>query len=706
MQKSRRRWTLAASGIGWLVLVGSLSGGPVGLASVLPALAAAAPLLAGFWASAWGVGRALGGREPAGALALGAAAVLLAGWLVAWGVGVHRLTAVAVVLPGWGLAAWRIRGWRIRGWRARRPERRSAGWGPLLLAPGAALLAVAACVPPGGIWRVEAFGYDTLSYHLQIPREWLAAGGMAELEHNVYAYLPGLIENAFALAMAGLGTDPAAGPLGADRAAAAAVPCQLLHASFAAVAALCVREAVGRRGVAGWAAAGALLAVPWVVVTGSSAYNEMAAVCFGAAALGLVASDRGGGATLRGAQVGLLLGAACLAKPTAGFLLALPLGGWMLGRAFLDPRNRAGSRGVGGAIARRRRSVALRAAAVAAAVGFAVLCPWFVRNAAWTGNPVFPFATGAFGAGHWTPELAGRWAAAHAPPADADPAALWRQWLGNRGFGAVGGAPAVATATEVARFGREGGFPVFWVAAAAGVALGLRARRTRGPAAGLLWLLGFQLAAWWLFTHHQSRFLVFTALPGAVAVGLLAGGVSRSRGGWESRGIRGWVVAAPVVGVTAAVAASVLGAQTRRVPDPVTGEPVAPALWAWAQSLSSPGFDGLDAHPVDALPPGSRVLIVADNGGLLYADTPLAYASAFDANPLAGWVGRAGGGPAAGLRGAGFTHLLLGWSELDRLGASYGVDPRLDPERLERLTRGWPGERPGPWSLLAVPPAK
>ena len=683
--------TMIGFGGTWLLLVallagaGSLPGGLFGLTSVLLALAAATPLLAGFWVSAWGVGRALGGREPAGTLALGAAAMLLAGWLVSWGIGIHRLLTVAVVLPGWVLAAWQF---RRRHKQTLRPERRSAGFGPLLLAPGLALLAVAACVPPGGIWRVEAFGYDTLSYHLQIPREWVAAGGMAELEHNVYAYLPGLMENAFTLAMAALSVDPAAGPLGPERMAAAAVPCQLLHASFALLAALCVREAVGRRGVAGWAAGGVFLAVPWVVITGSSAYYEMAAVCFGAAALGLVAADRGGRPVTRGAQVGLLLGAACLAKPTAGFLLALPLGGWMLGRAFLDPRT------AGGLIAKRRRSAALLAAGVAAAVGLAVLCPWFLRNASWTGNPVFPFATGLFGPGHWTPELVARWAAAHAAPADADPAALRRQWLGNRGFGAVGGSAAEATFTDIARFAREGGVPVLWLLAAAGVALGLRARRTRGLAAGVLWLLGFQLAAWWFLTHHQSRFLVFTALPGAVAVGLLAGAVGRNRG---------WLVAGPAVAVVAAVAASVLWNQTRQLPDPATGEPVALAPWELMEALSAPGFDGLDAHPVDTLPPGSRVLVVADNGGLLYADAPLVYASAFDENPVAGWMG---GDLAASLRAAGVTHVYVGWSELARLGASYGVDPRLDPAELERRTRGWAGERAGAWSLLAVPPPK
>ncbi len=120
-------------------------------------------------------------------------------------------------------------------------------------------------------------------------------------------------------------------------------------------------------------------------------------------------------------------------------------------------------------------------------------------------------------------------------------------------------------------------------------------------------------------------------------------------------------------------------------------------------ALSAPGFDGLDTHPADRLPPGSRVLIVADNGGLLYTDPPPIYASAFDENPLAGWMTDPAGLAAEALRSAGITHVYLGWSELARLGATYGVDPRLDPAKLEGLTRSWPGERTPAWSLLAVP---
>ncbi|BAM03436.1 hypothetical protein PSMK_12770 [Phycisphaera mikurensis NBRC 102666] len=700
---------LLAAGAGGTPSGAAGVGAAVGWLGVLEAVLRSSGLLAGFWLSAWGLGGLLGPRVGTGQrLAVGAAALLLAGWLAAWLLGVSRGVAVGVAAPGWLLL---IREARRRPVRRVRVARRPGSLAPLLLAPGLALLLLAACLPPGAVWGVEAFGYDALSYHLQIPREWLAAGRMAFLPHNVYASLPGLMEAAYALAMAALGVDPAAGPLAADRAALAAVPCQLLHAGFAVVAALCIREATDRRGVAGWAAGGAFLALPWVVVTGSSAYNEAAAIALGAAALGLVAADGGPRGpvppAVRGALIGLLLGAACLAKPTAGFMLALPLGGWMLGRALLDPRNRVGSPCVPGLIARRRRSAALRSVAVATAVGSAVLSPWLLRNALWTGNPVHPFATSTLGLGHWTPELAARWAEAHARPAGAGLGVLWRQWLGNLGFAAVGGTPVAASVTDVARFGREGGFPILWLLAALGAGFAFSRRRTRGLAAGLVGLLAFQLAAWWLLTHHQSRFLVFTALPGAVAVGLLVARPARSCRRGPGVALAG-LLAVLAVAVPAAAGFAVLWGQTRAFLDPATGRPVRAAPWELVGALAAPGVEGLDTHPLDALPPGSRVLVVADNGGLFYADTPIVYASAFDENPLAPLMDRAAGDPAllaADLRAAGITHVWIGWSELARLGATYGVDPRLDPAALGRITGGWPGERTPTRALLRVPPA-
>ena len=53
--------------------------------------------------------------------------------------------------------------------------------------PAIAVLLAAACSAPGWLWGTEFGGFDALSYHLQLPKEWLAAGHVAPLEHNVYS---------------------------------------------------------------------------------------------------------------------------------------------------------------------------------------------------------------------------------------------------------------------------------------------------------------------------------------------------------------------------------------------------------------------------------------------------------------------------------------------------------------------------------------
>jgi hypothetical protein len=118
-----------------------------------------------------------------------------------------------------------------------------------------------------------------MSYHLQLPREWLAMGRMTGLNHNVYSFLPSLVETGFMQLSAMKGS-----------VYGAIYACQLLHVSTAILGAAAIATTVIRvagvtgRG-AGVLAGAAMLATPWVLVTGSCAYNDVAALCFGSAAL-------------------------------------------------------------------------------------------------------------------------------------------------------------------------------------------------------------------------------------------------------------------------------------------------------------------------------------------------------------------------------------------------------------------------------------
>src|SRR5690606_21975160 len=154
--------------------------------------------------------------------------------------------------------------------------------------PAIAVMIVAACNPTGWLWPGEGNGYDALSYHLQLPHEWIARGSLAPLEHNIYSYLPSYIEAAFmhiGVMMGAPATPPptggAWGLLAAD--GAGVISAQLLSAFSALVAAWITARFALRllTGAPAWLAqacaglaAATVLATPWTVVTGALPYTE------------------------------------------------------------------------------------------------------------------------------------------------------------------------------------------------------------------------------------------------------------------------------------------------------------------------------------------------------------------------------------------------------------------------------------------------
>ena len=468
--------------------------------------------------------------------------------------------------------------------------------------------------------------------------------------------------------------------------------CQLLHASFAVVMAAATAELLrGRVRPMASAVGGAVtLVVPWVVVTGSLAYNELAVLAFAAAGLHLVLGP-GKPSAKDAAAVGLLAAAATLAKLTAGFTVALPLGALLVWRLWRE----AGPRRLAAPVA------------ICVGIGLLSLSPYLLRNLAWTGNPVFPFATSSLGLGHWEPAQAERWAEAHQPDVSVGErfSAIWRQAIGNAGYGALGGSETPAETQNVARFDREGGFPTLWLAAAAGLGLSTLRREGRWFVWAAAGLIGWQVVWWLVGTHLQSRFLVLVILPLGWGVGLWIEALLRLPGGL---GARAGGIAAGVLGaLLAAAGLATISTQATKVPLD-NGQRVPAPLWLLVDGLPAPlGRGVLSPPPINELLPGARVAVVGNNQGLFYLQRDFVYASAFDAPPIRDALA---GDPAADefarrLRNQGITHLWLGYSELDRLHATYGFDPAVTSGRLRRLVADWPAVTPpaGPSVLVAVP---
>jgi hypothetical protein len=622
------------------------------------------------------------------AWALGAALLLwlshLLAWLGVFGGSAGPWIALATLLVGLALAGVALVR-RLRGdgvvWHLH-PLGVFAG-------VGAAVLVAACANPPGALWESEFAGYDVLSYHLQLPREWLEAGRLAPLPHNVYSFLPGYVEGAFMHVGAALFEQPSPdAPVlvaGMGRGAYAA---QFLHAGFVVLGALLTGALAGRvarrSGIGEPAArcagafAGALVLVtPWAVVTGSLAYNDMAALALLAGAALAGADDRVPGFR-RGLVAGLLLGAAASVKPTA-LLLGAPLVG-ALALWTCPPRAWA------------------RLVLAGTLAGLVMTLPWLVRNFLASGNPVFPFAASIFandlgGTGHWSAEQVARYGAGHrfegglfgalrllVLPDPTDPAGVRHRGAMHPQWGWV--------------------FPLALVALVAGLAT----RRTHIAAFALGAALIAQLLAWALLTHVQSRFLI-PLLPTAAALGglALAGACERAR----VPRVGALLAAGAVLLAQGVMLVSLYASQRGGAPNLLfaggtrlrTGEGVREELERvprdvaldWAANAPPEAF-------VNALVPrGARVYLLG-SGAPLYVRGPVTYNTTWDAW-LFGEAAEHAARPAtdarafaervsAHLRDAGVEFVLVDLGEIQRLTRSGWIDPRVRADDVLAWMRG------------------
>ena len=479
--------------------------------------------------------------------AMGVAALLAVDLTLGWsGIGTNRLLMFPITI---GLAAVGV--WSLRGWRPGVPGVALAAAIPI------GTMTLAAVSVPGWLWETEFGGYDALSYHLQLPREWWLAGAIVETPHNAYGYLPNGVEAAF-LHLNTLVGDPNA----------AARSCQMLAMLLVLAAAFATGELAttmlgddrdtdrnARR-----LAFVALLATPWVVVVGSLAYDEPAVLLLGAAAFAAIFADRTKtpesepGSRL-GITLGLLLGGAVLAKASSGLLLVPPVA---LAAAILLPS--------------RRWPVVVVWTAI---VGVAICLPWLLRNWAWTGNPVFPFVTGLLGGGDWTSTQIDRFNLGHQT-------------------GITEGIRAIATEFLVEDWWRPSGVDPWrpqwvWLPIAGLVSMVVIARGSASSRRGVAMFAATvaMVLLWAFLSHAKARFLLPIAPLLAAAIAAIA---SRWLGDPRPPVRFGLVVAAWTVSLIPAI---VLGTER-------AGNPTA--------AIENPGlFDGgLESNLMDVVDPARR----------------------------------------------------------------------------------------------------
>lgn len=581
--------------------------------------------------------------------------------------------AIALLTPGLVAGALQAFAALRRGIEAR---------ASLLAAPAVVagvVLLVAACGTPGYLWSSEFGGYDALSYHLQLPREWLASGRISPLPHNVYSFLPGYLEAAF-LHLGALSFPPADDGLIAGD-GERLIACQLLHAALALLAAWVTGHAAGlaarhvgadepRAHLAALLAGSLVLATPWAVVTGSLAYNDMGVVAiFAGAVVVTLCRAQDASPVARGALLGLLVATACSVKLTAVLFVLVPVA---VLASVTTPR-----------CSWWRTSIAC------AAVGVVVVSPWLLRNYAASGDPVFPFAAGLFAKpdgslGHWSAEQVARYASAHSfdgswperlrllvLPDESDPAGARHRGLLHPQWGAF-----------------------FLLAGAGGVGAIVTTRGGR-LALALIAMLLLQLALWLVATHIQSRFLLPALVPGSILVALSA---TRLHAGVAAG------ACLLLASVQAGVALSVYASEGN-------GRPAA-ALVFWPSAQTGHDLTLTEAQGVrDAAPPvlfvnlflprDAAVYLLGD-ATPLYHRHPVVYNTTWDAWPIGAAAATFPDDPGAWnatLRSRGVAYVLVNTAEINRLARSGWIDPRVQPDRIAdwmtshtTLVRAWPDQ--------------
>lgn len=509
--------------------------------------------------------------------------------------------------------------------------------------------------------------YDVLEYHLAVVPHWFAEGRIAPIPGVFYTAQPIATEALFGAAAAAEGV-----PRG--------VSSGLVVAGLFVLTAGLVERAALRAGaplaLAPWCAL-LFLGHPTIFTLGLDRLTDMTGAALAGGGL-LIATATGAPTSRRALLLGVLAGGAVASKWTnAGTVVPL------LFLAAMAARSDGG--------AGRTRTVGEFALGGGLALG-----PWIGWLAIVHGNPLAPFAAGMFPTDAWPPERLGFLLHTHGAvgPLSGE---YWRNILSRGvGMGLLDGTGApplpailvvgVALAALLRRTSRD----------PQGAAYGGAAEEARSDAVRRIPTLALvatciAFLTWGRLRLAQDRFLAPTLLAQAVALGALAGGLSRGTGS-----------ASRALGL--ALGAAIVAFALRPLPDHfrfLLGSPPGasvrddprPPYWAFATGrvtdrdylrrtlgATADFFEAMNrADAGTDAGEGRRTIAIGEARGY-YLRRPPALASVFDRHPIVEFARAAESAEALerGLRAAGFARLAVNEHEVARL---------LDfhpPEALER----------------------
>lgn len=349
----------------------------------------------------------------------------------------------------------------------------------------------------GTLAPADAVEWDSLAYHLAVPKLWLLAGRIYYIPFIHHSNFPFAIDD---LNMWGL-------TWGGQPGAKAFI---LASAIFGAMAIFGLARQVYGRAAANWAVL-IYATCPVVLWLSGTAYIDVPNGLFAGLGIGMAALYARSGDRrdlwLAGGLLGFALGSKYTGLQTL-FVVGLVLVLLGLKRKSVGP--------------------AFVSVVLMGALALAIACPWYIKNVAWTGNPVYPFFYGKLRGRNWSAERSKVYSheqqtfgvGTHPGSGKHDVDALGHAVLGlayqpgryiNPGQEQGGGVPLGAIGVPVlaimlawAYSGRARTFETFCLISA-GVSLLM-----------------------WFFLSQQSRYIVTLAVPLSVIGG---GGILRLRAG-------------------------------------------------------------------------------------------------------------------------------------------------------------------------------